>query len=186
MATTLKRISQYLDHLGWQYTLDATKSRIYTAVQSNALEQFNVIIQLQENGNFFQIYAPQLFHLGEHPQRELIFHTLLSISWRTKMLQWKYDLTDGEIRPVIEFPLEDAPLTQKQFYRCLNGLVKLVDSVALPRIQVVLTQGSDPEILMQGERLLLTIQNRAPEGFLNLLESALLARRGRGNFASFP
>jgi hypothetical protein len=106
---------------------------------------------------------------------------MLSISWETKMLQWEYDPSDGEIRAIIEFPLEDSTLTEKQFNRCLHGLVQIVDEMAMPRLNVVMETGKDPGDLEAGERLLLTLQEEAP-GLLEMLERAMEARKQRGRF----
>jgi hypothetical protein len=106
---------------------------------------------------------------------------MLAISWETKMLQWEYDPSDGEIRAIIEFPLEDSMLTERQFNRCLSGLIQIVDNIALPRLQEVMETGEDPGNLDLGERLLLSIQEQAP-GLLELLEKAMEARKKRGSF----
>ena len=66
---------------------------------------------------------------------------LLGICWRTKLIKFEYDEQDGEIRALVEFPLEDAALTQKQFLRCLNGLVQIVDEYH-PAIQSAIEGGS--------------------------------------------
>lgn len=95
------------------------------------------------------------------------------------MLQWEYDPSDGEIRAIIEFPLEDAILTERQFNRCLDSLVELVDEIAMPRLQTVMEVGEDPGDIAEGERLLLQLQQESP-GLLNLLEKAMEARKRRG------
>jgi hypothetical protein len=97
------------------------------------------------------------------------------------MLQWEYDPSDGEIRAIIEFPLEDSILTEKQFYRCLSGLIQIVDGIAIPRLKEVMVTGLDPGNIELGERLLLSIQEEAP-GLLDLLEKAMEARKKRGSF----
>ncbi len=35
------------------------------------------------------------------------------------MLPWEYDPSDGEIRAIIEFPLDESFLTKQQFNHCL-------------------------------------------------------------------
>jgi hypothetical protein len=108
---------------------------------------------------------------------------MLCISWETKMLQWEYDPNDGEIRAIIEFPLEDSSLTEKQFNRCLSGLIQIIDNVAMPRLKEVMVTGKDPGDRELGERLLLTLQEEAP-GLLQMLERAMEARKKRGLFPS--
>jgi hypothetical protein len=182
MAATLDQISSYLEKLGWVHEIDEEECRILTGVYTENRDDFLIVVQLDENGEFFKVFAPQvLAGVKDHPHKEAILQTMLSISWETKMLQWEYDPTDGEIRAIVEFPLEDAVLTERQFNRCLQGLVQIVDEMAIPRLTTVMQTGRDPGDLEAGERLLLTLQEEAP-GLLDLLEKAMEARKQRGRF----
>ncbi|WP_199248842.1 hypothetical protein [[Phormidium] sp. ETS-05] len=178
MATTLKQIAHYLNQCRWRYSVDEAHSRILTGVAAECGEPFAVAIELHENGEYIQFYAPRLLSgVADHPHRELIFRTLLSLSWGCKMLRWEYDLIDGEVRAAIEFPLADTGLSEKQFYRCLNGLVELIDKVAMPRLQAVMTTGIDPGEVELGERLLLMLQESAPTGFVDAISQAAARRK---------
>ncbi|MDX2100170.1 MAG: hypothetical protein SFW36_20530 [Leptolyngbyaceae cyanobacterium bins.59] len=180
MGTTLDQIATYLDARGWTYTIESHESCIYTGVKADNVDSLLIVIQLDENGEFFKLYAPQvLAGVSSHPYKEAILQTMLSISWETKMLQWEYDPTDGEIRAIIEFPLEDSVLTERQFNRCLHGLIQIVDEMALPRLREVMRTGRDPGDQEAGERLLLTLEEQAP-GLLGMLERAMEARKRRG------
>lgn len=182
MGANLKQIANYLDNLGWEYRFDEQEDRIITGVEADHLEDFLIVVQLDEDGKFFRVFAPQVLPgVKEHPHKASILQTMLAISWETKMLQWEYDPSDGEIRAIIEFPLEDSILTERQFHRCLSGLIQVVDSIALPRLQHVMVTGEDPGNVELGERLLLSIQEEAP-GLLDLLEKAMEARKKRGSF----
>ncbi|WGV25621.1 hypothetical protein [Halotia branconii] len=184
MGANLKQIANYLDKLGWDYRLDDVEDRIITGVEADNLEDFLIVVQLDEQGKFFRVFAPQvLAGVQDHPYKEVILQTMLAISWETKMLQWEYDPSDGEIRAIIEFPLEDSILTEKQFHRCLSGLIQIVDNIALPRLKEVMVTGQDPGNLELGERMLLSIQEEAP-GLLEILEKAMEARKKRGSFPS--
>jgi hypothetical protein len=184
MGATLQQIATYLNDAGWNYRIDEEESRILTGVYADHVEDFLIVVQLDEDGEFFKLFAPRvLAGVKDHPHKEAILQTMLSISWETKMLQWEYDPTDGEIRAIIEFPLEDSTLTERQFNRCLQGLVQLVDEMAMPRLKVVMETGKDPGDLEAGERLLLTLQEEAP-GLLDMLEKAMEARKLRGRFPS--
>jgi hypothetical protein len=186
MAATLSQLTGYLDKKGWKYRIEAAESRIITGVYAENLEQFLIVIQLDEEGEFFEIYAPRVLSgVKNHPHKSAILQTMLCISWETKMLQWEYDPSDGEIRAIIEFPLEDAEMTERQFNRCLYSLVQLVDELALPRLQAVMATGEDPGDLEEGERLLLTLQEEAP-GLLQMLEKAMAARKLRGRAPISP
>jgi len=182
MATTVDQISEYLSHRGCKHKLDTAKSRIVINIQAENFDGFKVVVQLDDDGEFFQLYAPEVLSgVNHHPYKDAILQTMLCISWETKMLQWEYDPSDGEIRAIIEFPLEDGTLTERQFYRCLNGLVELVDDFAMPRLQAVMETGRDPGDNEIGERLLLEIEEKSPK-LLDLLEQAMEARKQRGAF----
>jgi len=43
------------------------------------------------------------------------------------MIQFEYDDSDGEVRAIIEYPLEDANLTRRQLLRSVQSLVQIVD-----------------------------------------------------------
>lgn len=182
MAVNVQEIGAYLDELGWDYRIDEEEERIVTGVEGDNVEDFLIVVQLDEDGKFFRVFAPQVLSgVKDHPHKAAILQTMLVISWETKMLQWEYDPSDGEIRAIIEFPIEDSTLTEKQFNRCLSALIQLVDNVAIPRLQEVMETGHDPGNVEVGERLLLSIQEQAP-GLLDLLEKAMEARKKRGRF----
>ncbi len=180
MATSIQHLSTYLDNKGWKHRLEPETNRIYTGVQGEHIEHLLVVIELEEDGEFFSVYAPSvLTDVQNHVHKSAILQTMLSISWETKMLQWEYDPSDGEIRAIIEFPLEDAEMTERQFNRCLHGLVQLVDEMAMPRLKHVMATGFDLEDEDEGERLLLALQAEVP-GLLSVLERAMEARKRRG------
>ena len=89
------------------------------------------------------MFIPKLFTYQSGPHKAALLQTLLLTSWETKMLQWEYDPSDGEVRAMVEFPLEDAPLTERQFFRAFDGLLHL--SVRFhPRLKQVIESGEDP------------------------------------------
>lgn len=183
MGATLQQIAAYLDKATFTtYRLDEDENRILMGVYAENIEDFLLVVQLDEEGEFFKLFAPRVLSgVNHHPHKTAILQTMLCISWETKMLQWEYDPSDGEIRAIIEFPLEDSTLTERQFNRCLYGLVQIVDEMAMPRLKAVMETGEDPGDLEEGERLLLALQEEAP-GLLTILEKAMEARKRRGQF----
>ncbi len=181
MSATLAQIARYLDNHNWKYDFQPEHSRIITGVKAENVDQFFIVITLKEDGEYLELAVPQLLHVQDHLYKGVLFQTLLAISCSTKMLRWEYDPMDGEIRACIAFPLEDAPLTEKQFNRCLGALIEIVDTVAMPRILAVLETGIDPGEKQLGERLLLTLEEILPDGSLTLLEKAITDRKQRGN-----
>jgi hypothetical protein len=99
----------------------------------------SVVVRISEGGEYFSLFAPLAYRVPE--ERAGTFLTACAmIQWRTKLIQFEYDAEDGEVRPVVEFPLEDAHLTERQVMRCLSGLVQLVDEYH-PTLQTVLEDG---------------------------------------------
>jgi hypothetical protein len=185
MGITLDQLATYLDPQDVAYEVQYDKSRILMRLVLESGQKLLIVIQLDEDGRFFKLFAPEvLAGVKDHPHKAAILQTMLSISWETKMLQWEYDPSDGEIRAIIEFPLEDSTLTQQQFSRCFEGLIEIVGDWALPRLHTVMETGVDPgdenEALL-GEQLLLAIQEESP-GMLMLLERAMESRKQRGQF----
>lgn len=184
MGASLAQISTYLDHRGLKYELREDHSLIVVDVPTSDPEPLVVVVKLEEDGEFIKVFVPQVVAgVRDHPHKTAILQTMLVISWETKMLQWEYDPSDGEIRAIIEFPLEDAQLSERQFDRCFDGLVEMVSDWALPRLKEVMAHGYDAgdDQLVLGEQLLLTIQEESP-GMLDLLERAMEARKQRGHF----
>ena len=186
MAATIQQIANYLDECSWKYQLDEENYRIFTGVKAENIENFWIAISLDEDGEYWQIVAPQLLiGINNHPYKSVLFQALLALSWNTKMVRWGYDQMDGEISATIEFPLEDGVLTQKQFERCLESLVHLVDQIAMPRLKVVLETGIDPGEQELGERLLLSLEEMYP-GSLTSLEQAIERRKSLTNATHKP
>jgi len=47
--------------------------------------------------------------------------------------------------------LEDLSLTERQFNRCLDGLIQIVDRMAIPRLKEVMKTGQDPANIDMGK-----------------------------------
>jgi hypothetical protein len=133
MATTYEAIQGFLKNNDCGYHYDTERELLLTAFRtSNYLNEdgeqgIAIIIKLEENGEFLKVFAPSVYRCQDSPNQLSVFFALLHICWQTKMLQYEYDPTDGEVRATIEFPLEDATLTEKQFMRILFSLVEMID-----------------------------------------------------------
>jgi len=185
MATTMRQIAKFLDNRRWQYMVDEDNFRVLTSVEANHVEQFVIVIQLHEDGKFLQFYVPRL--LGDaqkYQHQESICHKLLALSGNTKMLQRESDLINEEVRAAIKFPLEAAPLNEKQFNHCLSSLINMVDQGLMPQIKAMMATSLNSGERELGEQMLLMLQEIAPEGILELLESALTAHQSQGSLAS--
>jgi hypothetical protein len=102
------------------------------------------VIHLAEEGEFLRIMAPGAYSYPDGPHKAAVFQTMLMIGWAKKMIQYEYDMSDGEVRAIIEFPLEDATLTKKQLMRCLHGIAGLVDE-SHEHVVAAMTNGELPK-----------------------------------------
>ena len=130
MATSLDEIVKLLKESGWdgqrhdRYISLGFKSKSYC--QPDGTQGIFVVVEPHEDGEYLKIFSPGAFLLkGAHIDAFLRACTV--IQWRTKLIQFEYDESDNEVRPIVEFPLEDAPLTAKQLARCVSGLCTLLD-----------------------------------------------------------
>ncbi len=174
MATTLQQLAQFLDDRQWRYRVDSAESRILTGVKAENVDPFVIVLRLSENGEFLQFQVPQILMVPDSVYKGPLLQTMAHIQYQVKMLRLEYDPTDGEIRASIELPLEDAPLTERQFNRCLEGLVHLVDQEAMPRLKAVLATGEDPGRKALAQRLM---ADMPPELLGLLTEMAALHQR---------
>ncbi len=143
MATSLDQIATFLENRGLRFRREDERSIILVPFRLEEIENLLVVVRLEENGEFLKIFTPKLFIYLDGPHKLPLMQTLLMTSWESKMLQWEYDPTDGELRAIIEFPIEDSILTEKQFFRAFEGLVNLV-RIFHPRIRQVIESGADP------------------------------------------
>jgi len=131
MAATLDQIAGYLkeDGVRFKQTDGFIKTGFHTESyrDGDGDEGLQVVIDLSENGEYIKILAPMAYHASHNEHLKELFQALLMVSWKTKLVQFEYDESDGEIRAIVEFPLEDAPLTKRQFMRSVGGLVEIVD-----------------------------------------------------------
>jgi len=131
VGTSLLEIEQFLKNEELRYTVMEEYIRTSFVTDSYTDQDGDhslfMVIKPEENGEYFKLIAPNLYNHTKGPYSEALFETLLTICWKTKLLQFEYDALDGEIRGIIEFPLEDSPLTKKQLLRSINGMVQIVD-----------------------------------------------------------
>ena len=158
MATTVDQIAGYLKSNDLRHRIHEDRSVIVMGfasdhyVDTDGDKHIPVIIELEEDGEFIKIMVPYCYVCREGPHKQALFQELLMLCWQTKMLQFEYDATDGEVRAIVEYPLEDAPLTERQFMRSLMGLVSLIDKhdymIRRALDSGVIEKPVDPEAIM--------------------------------------
>jgi hypothetical protein len=133
MAMTLQEVKALMDEAEIKSKIDEDKNLIVSTwgmdnyKDSDGHKGILVIVRLEEDGEYVKVFAPGVYKYKEGPNLVAVLEACMYSSWRTKMVQFEYDPSDGEIRAVIEFPLEDARLTAKQLRRMVSGLANILD-----------------------------------------------------------
>jgi hypothetical protein len=137
MATTVAHVSELLRERDLQFSVDTSGSQphILTGFQTRHYRneagelQIDLVIGVYGDGEFVKLFCPGAFKAGP----ENVAASALAccvIQWRTPLIQFEIDHSDGEIRPVVELPLIDAELTAAQLAYCIETLLTVVDRFA--------------------------------------------------------
>ena len=132
MAVTMDHLENLFKELDLKYRRRDDRSSMETGFQTTHYRDRDgddglmVVVMLREEGEYLSIFAPMAYKI-DGPHADAFLRACMIVQWQTKLIQFEYDPDDGEIRPVIEFPLEDSTLTARQLHRCLRGLTQLVD-----------------------------------------------------------
>lgn len=134
---TIHEIAELLVEEQIHFKIDEEKSTCF--VTCSGLDNYHnkegekrllIAVNLHEEGKYLNIYAPFAFKVPK--DKAAVFNTACGIiQWNTKLVQFEYDKRDGEVRPVIEFPLEDGVVTGKQLKRCIDGMASILDQYYL-------------------------------------------------------
>lgn len=132
MATDLTELKAFLEGFGTAYSVQGEDTlvcdfgmlRYKNPAGETALR---IKIHLREDGEFLIFRAPYAFSVSRK-HIEAFSRACLILQKRAKLLRFEYDPADEEVAAVIELPLEDAKLTQKQFQRCLRPLRNLLET----------------------------------------------------------
>lgn len=136
MAISRAELEQHLDALGLRYGAHDEASLLLgfeTERYRNPEGEGRLIvaIRLDEGGEYVSFHAPGVFVPGaEH--LDVFLRACMIAQWESKMIQFEYDRQNGEVAAIIEFPVEDATLTERQVRRCVFGLVNLLDEFYTP------------------------------------------------------
>jgi hypothetical protein len=148
MPTSIEQIQGFLDEYSLNYRVDEEHDAILigfgldpeatTFRDSDGDSGIQFVIRILERGEFLAIFTPQAWNVDACPHKAAVFEALASIQTQYKMLRFDYDPSDGEIRPHVELPLEDADLTSRQFHRLLHGMLH-----GVPRFDCVIRQAME-------------------------------------------
>lgn len=133
MPTSIEQVQGFLDEYDLNYRVDPQHDAVLigfginpgttTFRDGDGDPAIQFVIRVLERGEFLAIFTPEAWNVEDCLHKAAVFEALASIQTQYKMLRFDYDPTDGEIRPNIELPLEDAELTSRQFHRLLHGML---------------------------------------------------------------
>ena len=86
-----------------------------------------VVVLLENEGRFLKIFMPKAFSYKDGDYKAVVLQAALFVNYISKMLQFEYDPRDGEVRAMVEFPIEDSTLTEEQFFVAYDGLCALIE-----------------------------------------------------------
>lgn len=131
MAITIEQVAGYLNDMGVPFKIPdkntiifGTKTKTYRDLDGDRF--LGLVIKLEEDGEYFKLFAPNAFR-AVGPHVEVFLRACAIVQWLTKLVQFEFDHSDGEIRPIIEFPVEDGSITQRQLERCVAGMIFILD-----------------------------------------------------------
>jgi hypothetical protein len=135
MAMTLGETAKIAGETGLPFERQGLSRLVFTIPTDryrnlSGERSLRVVLQLNEDGEYVTIYAPNAFNISAKSS-EVFIRACMQIQWKTRLVQFEYDSVDGEIRPVVEFPLEDSGLTTRQISRCLRGVAAILDEYYL-------------------------------------------------------
>jgi len=135
MAITKQYVLTLLDEAGLHYEVHEQTGepiilfRSTNYVNQNGNQVLMIVIQMSENGEYIKFFLPSAYYVNTDESAYAALKTFAMISWQIKMADFELDANDGEIRPTIDFPIEDGTITAKQVLRCCQTLAQVVDGL---------------------------------------------------------
>lgn len=164
MAATFEQIVGYLEkaELKFDYMED---KKVIVLMTSDEDSSYGHFIRLREDGELFEWQMQILdenhdsLKVKEHQYLDKFLTHMLYINYNTKFGTWEYDPSDGDCRLVIEIPLEDALMTEKQFMRISSLMLRDADTYADELLHILETgefpkKEDDGDMIAQLEAML--------------------------------
>lgn len=134
MPVTIAAIKSMLDAHGIHYTDGLAPDELGMSWQSlrfvdpdTGRNSVLIIVRIEEEGRYIKVFAPQCFRIKEVTHKQAMLEALLGVCWRTKLLQFELDDSDGAVRGIVEWPVEDGTVTFEQLERAIKAIVLLLD-----------------------------------------------------------
>ena len=156
MAIKMEDILMALDEANLRYSLhELTQEPVILFPTENYQNENRrslliVVIQLTEDGEYIKFFVPAAYHIPLDESAYAVLKSFAIIAWQVKLLDFEVDPGDGEVRPTIDFPIEDGTLTTEQVRRCCKTLARLVD-IFHPYLKYAITHNVVHEDLLRND-----------------------------------
>jgi hypothetical protein len=188
VAISLKHLEGLLDSIGWKYQSrpkegSDTEGFLQSGFPAQTYKDkdgdlyINVIFSVEENGELVKVIVPRLYNCIDRHYRKAFFEVAIRKTFEKKLCFFDYDHRDGEIRMIIDLPIEDNTLTAAQVQRVVRTLVRLIDTND-PDLRAAVEEGRLPLIDYKSD-LSAEIANMSPDEQLELLVQ--IKQRKAGN-----
>lgn len=134
MAITLDVVAQLLDEQGLHYSIDehtdvlraGFETETYRDQDGDAAVQ--LILEVDETGEWLRIFSPAAYNLASCVNLAAALEAFAGIQWRTKLVCFEYDSSDGEIRPAVTHAIGDTCLSGPQLSTLVQAIPLVLDS----------------------------------------------------------
>ena len=111
MALTLDELQGLLKAQDFKYFVHPERPALMLGARG-AHGSYQIIISLQENGEFLQLRTLQyLYCKADDPHLDVALRVVAQLNYMIRMAKWGWDPTDGEIDVCADVWIEDGTLT---------------------------------------------------------------------------
>jgi sulfatase modifying factor 1 len=134
MAVTLDDVAQLLDEQGLHYSRDEHTGALRAGFETETYRDqhgdagVQLILEVDETGEWLQIFSPAAYSLASCRNLAAALEAFTGIQWRTKLVCFEYDASDGEIRPAVTHAIEDTSLSGAQLSTLIRAIPVVLDS----------------------------------------------------------
>ena len=152
MAITLTELESLLDEIGYRYEQNDKDDLIILFNAENYVnfrgdKNFVIVIQLSEEGEYIKFFHPMAYQLTDSKTKGAALEAFAALAWRVKMVDFEFDPSDGEVRPTLDYPIEDADITPRQLQRSVTIIPRILDQFHPILEEVIETGEFKPEML---------------------------------------
>ncbi len=134
MAMTFAELVGRIAEIGCDFRASREHSEVVVAVPTSHYvdphdgeKSLLLHVMLQEEGRMLRICVPEVYSIRDFQHRGEMSEAMLAANWRVRVASYILDETDGEVRVVSDFPLDDGVVTSKQLSRALTLTAWTVD-----------------------------------------------------------